>query len=157
MSDKNTNSCPVTFNKQLLSTYSITPVKYYKQTRKLEKKSVFSMLFLKTFKDVKFTVVEHIVIQTSCAKFRIPHASTTTSIIPTKFEVDMTIHCPVQMLLLMAANATKCSTFEVQYGKSTSTRTTAIRHFRATLIDHVISRMHTNSCTAFNTALYAMT
>jgi len=31
----------------------------------------------------------------------------------------------VQMLLTMAANATKCSTFEVQYGKSTSTRTTA--------------------------------
>ena len=26
---------------------------------------------------------------------RIPHASTPTSIIPTKFEVDMTIHCRV--------------------------------------------------------------
>ena len=33
--------------------------------------------------------------------------------------------CAVQMLLTMAANATKCSTFEVQYGKSTLTRTTA--------------------------------
>ena len=28
----------------------------------------------------------------------------------------------------MAANATICSTFEVQYGKSTSVRTTAIGH-----------------------------
>ena len=74
MSDKNTNSCPVTFNKQLLS-HSITPVKYYKQTRKLEKISLFNAI-PKTFKDVKFTVVEHIVIQTSCAKFLIPHAST---------------------------------------------------------------------------------
>ena len=36
--------------------------------------------------------------------------------------------CPVQMLLKMAVNETVCSTFEVQYGKSTSTRTTAIRH-----------------------------
>jgi len=34
----------------------------------------------------------------------------------------------VQMLLTIAANATKCSPFEVQYGKSTSTRTTAVRH-----------------------------
>ena len=31
--------------------------------------------------------------------------------------------CAVQMLLTVAWNATKCSTFEVQYGKSTSTRT----------------------------------
>jgi len=38
-----------------VDTYSITQVKYYKQTRKLEK-SAFSMLFLKTLKDVKFTV-----------------------------------------------------------------------------------------------------
>ena len=37
--------------------------------------------------------------------------------------------CAVQMLLKMAVNATICSTFEVQYGKSTSTKTTAIRHF----------------------------
>ena len=44
--------------------------------------------------------------------------------------------CAVQVLLTVAANATKCLTLEVQYGKSTSTRTTAIRHFRAT--DHVI-------------------
>jgi len=32
----------------------------------------------------------------------------------------------VQMLLTMAVNAAICSTFEVQYVKSTSTRTTAI-------------------------------
>ena len=38
--------------KQLLGTYSITQVKYHKRD-KLEK-STFSMLFLKTFKDVKF-------------------------------------------------------------------------------------------------------
>jgi len=36
--------------------------------------------------------------------------------------------CAVQMLLKMAANETMCSTFAVQYGKSTSTKTTAIRH-----------------------------
>jgi len=36
--------------------------------------------------------------------------------------------CAVQMLLKMAAKETICSTFEVQYCKSTSTRTTAIRH-----------------------------
>jgi len=41
--------------KQLLGTYFTTRAKHYKQTRKLEK-SIFSMLFLKTFKDVKFTV-----------------------------------------------------------------------------------------------------
>jgi len=40
--------------KQLLGTYSITQVKYYKM-RKLEK-SVFSMLFLITFRDAQFTV-----------------------------------------------------------------------------------------------------
>jgi len=57
--------------------------------------------------------------------------------------------CAVQMLLKMAVNATKCSTFEVQCRKLTSTRTTAIRHFRATLTDRVISRMRTNSSTAF--------
>ena len=38
----------------------------------------------------------------------------------------------------ITANATICSTFEVQYGIPTTTRTTAIRHFRATLTDHVI-------------------
>jgi len=32
------------------------------------------------------------------------------------------------MLLKMAVKATYCSTFEVQYGKSTSARTTAIGH-----------------------------
>ena len=36
--------------------------------------------------------------------------------------------CAVQMLLKMAVNETICSTFEVQYCKSTSPRTTAIRH-----------------------------
>ena len=36
--------------------------------------------------------------------------------------------CAVQMLLKMAVNAAICSTFEVQYGKSTSTRATAIGH-----------------------------
>jgi len=34
----------------------------------------------------------------------------------------------VHMLLKMAVNATTCWTFEVQYGKSTLTRTTAIGH-----------------------------
>jgi len=32
------------------------------------------------------------------------------------------------MLPKMAVNASICSTFEVQYGKSTSARTTALRH-----------------------------
>jgi len=36
--------------------------------------------------------------------------------------------CAVQMLLKMARNATICSTFEVQYGIPTSTRTTETRH-----------------------------
>jgi len=36
--------------------------------------------------------------------------------------------CAVHMLLKMAVNAAVCSTFKVQYGKSTSTRTTAIGH-----------------------------
>ena len=65
--------------------------------------------------------------------------------------------CAVQMLLNMTVNATIYSTFKVNYGKSSSTRTTAIRHFSATLTDRVISRMRRNSFTAFNTALYAMT
>jgi len=54
--------------------------------------------------------------------------------------------CAVQMLLKMVVNATICSTFEVQYGKSTSTRTTAIRHLVAPSMDHLISRMRRNSC-----------
>jgi len=33
--------------------------------------------------------------------------------------------CTVKMLLKMAVNAIKCSTFEVQYGKLTSARTNA--------------------------------
>jgi len=36
--------------------------------------------------------------------------------------------CAVQMLPKMAVNASICLTFEVQYGKSTSVRTTAIGH-----------------------------
>ena len=36
--------------------------------------------------------------------------------------------CAVQMLLKMAVNAAICSTFEVQYDKSTSISTTAIGH-----------------------------
>ena len=36
--------------------------------------------------------------------------------------------CAVQMLLKIAVSANICSTSEVQYGKSTSTRTTAVRH-----------------------------
>jgi len=74
-----------------------------------------------------------------------------------KFINDRFCACAVQMLQKMAVNATKCSTFEVQYGKLTSTRTTAIRHFKATLTVSVISCMRTNSSTAFNTALCAMT
>jgi len=62
-----------------------------------------------------------------------------------------------KMLLIMTANAAKCSTFEVQYGKSTSTKTSAIRHITATLTDRVISRMRTNLSMAFNTELYALT
>ena len=46
------------------------------------------------------------------------------------------------MLLTMAANATKCSTFEVQYTVNRRQQEqTAIRHFRATLTERVISRM----------------
>ena len=52
--------------------------------------------------------------------------------------------CAVQMLLKMAVNATICSTFEVQYGKSTSIRTTN-KTFWEPLTDHVISRMRRNS------------
>jgi len=54
-----------------------------------------------------------------------------------KFTPEVHI-CAVQMLLNMAVNATICSTFEVQYGKSSSTKTTVIRHFRATLTNRVI-------------------
>jgi len=74
-----------------------------------------------------------------------------------KFINNRLCACAVKMLLKMAVNATGCSTFEVQYVKSTSTRTTAIRPFRGTLTDRVISRMRTNSYTAFNTALWALT
>jgi len=56
--------------KQLLGTYSTTQVKYYKQTRKLEK-STFSVLFLKTYKDVKFTV-DVSAFQTLCCCFCVP-------------------------------------------------------------------------------------
>jgi len=56
-SDQNTSSCHKTCNKTVtgyIFYHSITQVKYYKQTRKLEKKSIFSMLlaFRKTLKDV---------------------------------------------------------------------------------------------------------
>ena len=61
-----------------------------------------------------------------------------------KFTNNRFCACAVQMLLKMVANATICSTFEVQCGIPTSTRTTAIRHFRATLTERVISRMRTN-------------
>ena len=37
--------------------------------------------------------------------------------------------CAVQMFLKMAVNAAICSTFEVQYGKSASVRTTTLRNF----------------------------
>ena len=46
-----------------------------------------------------------------------------------KFIVNRFCACAVQILLKIAVNATIFSTFELQYGKSTSTRTTAIRHF----------------------------
>ena len=36
--------------------------------------------------------------------------------------------CAVKMLLRMAVSATKCSTFEVQFGKSTLPKMTTIRH-----------------------------
>jgi len=36
--------------------------------------------------------------------------------------------CAVTMLLKMAISATKCSTFELQYDKSTLPKTTATRH-----------------------------
>ena len=45
-----------------------------------------------------------------------------------KFISNRFCACAGQMLLKMAVNAAICSTFEVQYGKSTSARTTALRH-----------------------------
>ena len=45
-----------------------------------------------------------------------------------KFINDRFCACAVQMLLKMAVKETTCSTFDLQYDKSTSTRTTAIRH-----------------------------
>jgi len=53
--DKNTISCPLEFNKAVTGYITTAQVKYYRQTRTLET-SVLSMLFLKTFKDVKFTL-----------------------------------------------------------------------------------------------------
>jgi len=84
VSDKNTNSCPQTCNETVTGTYSVFCILFVfmlvlycycvatefsvnkdlyifyhtdkiLQTRKLEKKSIFSMLFLKTFKDVKIS------------------------------------------------------------------------------------------------------
>jgi len=52
--DKNTNSCPKTCNKAVTGCIFYHTSKIL-QTRKLEN-SIFSMLFLKTFKDAKFTV-----------------------------------------------------------------------------------------------------
>jgi len=37
----------------------------------------------------------------------IPHASTPTSIIPTKFEVDMTIHCRVRPIAFLSADTSR--------------------------------------------------
>jgi len=54
MSDKNTNSCPKTCNKTVTG-YVFYHTSKILQTRKLER-SIFSVLFLKTFRDVKFTV-----------------------------------------------------------------------------------------------------
>ena len=45
-----------------------------------------------------------------------------------KFKNNRFCACAVKMLLKMAVNTIKCSTFEVQYGKSTASRTTAIGH-----------------------------
>ena len=45
-----------------------------------------------------------------------------------KFIKTVSAHAQYNFLLKMAVNATICSTFEVQYGKSTSTKTTAIGH-----------------------------
>ena len=53
-SDKNTNSCLKTCNKTVTG-YIFYHTSKILQTRKLQK-SIFSMLFLKTFKDAKFTV-----------------------------------------------------------------------------------------------------
>jgi len=54
--------------------------------------------------------------------------------------------CEVQMLLKMAVSATICSTFQVQYGKSTSMRTTAIgqlRHFQQITLFRACAETHT--------------
>ena len=61
-------------------------------------------------------------------------------------------HCPVTQWpsSMSASSLVTTSQHQVQYGKSTSTKTTAIRQFRATLTYHVISRMRTDSYTAFN-------
>jgi len=64
--------------------------------------------------------------------------------------------CTVKMLLKMAVHGINCSTFDFQYGKSVD-ENDCNKTARVTLTDHVIPRMRTNSSTAFNTALYAMT
>ena len=60
------------------------------------------------------------------------------------------------MLLKMATNATICSTFEVQYGTSTSSRTTAIGHL-GYLINRSLDFAHAHKLIyGFSTAMYAM-
>jgi len=56
-SDKNTNSCPKTCNKTVTG-YIFYHTSKILQTRKLEK-SIFSMLFLKTFKHEAWTVCKY--------------------------------------------------------------------------------------------------
>jgi len=63
-SDENTNSCPKTCNKTVTGYIGL----FYHtskilRTRKLEK-SIFSIVFLKTFKDAKFTVDDGSAFQT---------------------------------------------------------------------------------------------
>jgi len=62
---------------------------------------------VKNFGDLATFSVEYCILYSECPPYfyfrfvwptdleRIPHASTPTSIVPTKFEVDMTIHCRV--------------------------------------------------------------
>ena len=51
----NTNSCPKTFNKNSHWVHILSHKEKYYKREKLDK-SIFSMLFLKTFKDAKFVV-----------------------------------------------------------------------------------------------------
>ena len=53
-SDKNTNSCPKTYNKTVTG-YIFYHTTNMLQTSKLEE-SIFSTMFLKTFNDAKFTL-----------------------------------------------------------------------------------------------------